>query len=54
MAGGKGARVRPTVHYSSMRSFLRNLDGTRDPFYSLAVARLVHRGRAALVQLGQA
>jgi hypothetical protein len=54
MADGKGAWVHPTVPYSLMLSFLCNLDGTRDPFYSLAAARLIHRGPTALVRLGWA
>jgi hypothetical protein len=54
MASGKGDLVHPMVPYSSMWSFLHNLDGTRDPFYSFAAARLIHKGLAVLVQLGQA
>jgi hypothetical protein len=37
------AGIHPTVLYSSVWYFLRNLDGTRDPFYSLAAAETGHR-----------
>jgi hypothetical protein len=53
MAYGKGAQVRPMVHYSSMQYFLQNLYGKR-LFYSLAVARLVYRGSVVLVWLERA
>jgi hypothetical protein len=54
MANGEGSRVHHTVPYSSMCSSLCNRDGTRDPFYSLAAVRSVHRGPAMTVWLGRA
>jgi hypothetical protein len=54
MAGGKGAQVCSTVLQSSIRFFLRDLEGIENLFYSLAVATFVHRGPTTLVWLGWA
>jgi hypothetical protein len=45
MAGGEGAWVGPMMYYSLMWSSLCNLDGTRDPLYSLAAMRSVQEGQ---------
>jgi hypothetical protein len=50
MAGSKRALTCTTMHQTSIPFFLRDLDGIWNQFYSLAAARMVHRGPAMLVQ----